>query len=385
MTACSDGPAGEVETLRVVQEAFVISLLADGELRAGESTPITPPEGSRDPRTIAWLAPNFSSVRAGEVIARFDASEAEKEAMETGIEIDKVDLQVMAKQRELERLLSELGHDLELVDIEKLMAERFTVEDSLAYSRFEIIDATRDKALLEYRAGHLEDKQDLYSDRQNAEIDVLDAVRETQASQNRLHREQIDRSEVRAPHDGFLVYEKTWWGQQIEVGSTVFPGNRIASIPNLDKMEAVLSVLETEAVGLQEGQDVDLRIDAYPDRPLTGTVRAISATAAPIDRDSPVKYFTVTVALDQSDPVWITPEAQVNAEIHINRVANAIAVPNQAVFQDESGDWVLVRDGQRLERRKVSLGLRGANRSQIVSGLEAGEEIALYPPSEASS
>ena len=86
------------------------------------------------------------------------------------------------------------------------------------------------------------------------------------------------------------------------------------------------------------------------------------------------------VALDKSDPEWITPDAQVRAEIHINRLDQAIAIPNQALFQDQSGDWVLVRSGRDLERRKVTLGLRGATRSQVTAGLEPGEEIALYPP-----
>jgi RND family efflux transporter MFP subunit len=267
-----------------------------------------------------------------------------------------------------------------LVDIEKLMAEQFTIEDSLAYSRHEIIDATRNKELLEYRSGHLDSKKDSYSDRQNAEVEVLGAVRATQESENQQLLQLIRQSEIRAPHDGFLVYEKTWWGLQIDVGSTVFPGNKIASIPNLDKMEAVLKVLETEAVGVDEGQSVKLKIDAYPDRPLNGIVSSISATAAPIDRDSPVKYFTVIVTLDKSDPDWITPDAQVRAEIHINRIDSAITIPNQALFQDQSGDWVLVRNGRDLERRNVTLGLRGANRSQITAGLEPGEQIALYPP-----
>lgn len=385
LSACGAGEADQVETLKVTNDQFVISLLAKGELRAAESTPVKPPPGSNDPRTISWLAPNFSTVREGEVIARFDISNAERGALETGIELTKVDLQVMAKERELERLLSELGHELELVDIEKLMAEQFTIEDSLAYSRHEIIDATRNKELLDYRSGHLDNKKDRYSERQSAEVEVLGAVRATQETQSRQHLQQIDQSEVRAPHDGFLVYEKTWWGLQIDVGSTVFPGNKIASIPNLDRMEAVLKVLETEAVGLGEGQAVDLKIDAYPDRPLTGVVSSISATAAPIDRDSPVKYFTVIVALDKSDPEWITPDAQVRAEIHINRLDQAIAIPNQALFQDQSGDWVLVRNGRSLERRKVSLGLRGATRSQVTAGLEPGEEIALYPPDGAGS
>jgi len=380
LSACGSGAADQVETLEVRNGEFVISLLAKGELRAAESTPIKPPAGSNDPRTISWLAPNFSTVREGEVIARFDVSNAERGATETGIELNKVDIQVMAKERELERLLSELGHELELVDIEKLIADQFTIEDSLAYSRHEIIDATRNKELLDYRSGHLDNKKGRYSERQSAEVEVLGAVRATQETQNQEHQQQINQSEIRAPHDGFLVYEKTWWGLQIDVGSTVFPGNKIASIPNLDKMEAVLKVLETEAVGLDEGQAVDLKIDAYPDRPLTGIVNSISATAAPIDRDSPVKYFTVIVALDISDPDWITPDAQIRAEIHINRLDDAITIPNQAVFQDQSGDWVLVRSGRDLERRKVTLGLRGATRSQVTAGLEPGEEIALYPP-----
>jgi multidrug efflux pump subunit AcrA (membrane-fusion protein) len=380
LSACGPGPAEQVETLRVSKEDFDISLLAKGELRAAESTPIKPPPGSTNPRTISWLAPNYSAVRKGQVIARFDVSNAEQEATKTGIELTKVDIQVMAKQRELERLLSELGHELELVDIEKLMAEKFVVEDTLAYSRLEIIDATRNKELLDYRSGHLENKKGDYSEKQNAEIEVLDAVRATQESKNLEHRQQIEQAEVLAPHDGFLVYEKTWWGQQVDIGSTVFPGNKIASIPNLDNMEAVLRVLETEAVGLAEGQKVDLKIDAFPDRPLNGKISSISATAAPINRESPVKYFTVTVALEKADPDWITPEAQVTAVIHINRVEDTIAIPNQALFQDAAGDWVLIRDGNSLERRKVTLGLRDANRSQVTSGLESGDEIALYPP-----
>jgi len=380
LAACGEGTADQVEILEVRTTEFVISLLAKGELRATRSTPITPPPGSNDPRTISWMAPNFSTVREGDVIARFDISDAERRATGTGIELTKVDIQMMAKERELERLLSELGHELELVDIEKLMAEQFSIEDSLAYSRHEIIDATRNKELLEYRSGHLDSKKDSYSDRQNAEVEVLGAVRATQESENQQHLKLIRQSEIRAPHDGFLVYEKTWWGLQIDVGSTVFPGNKIASILNLDKMEAVLKVLETEAVGVDEGQSVKLKIDAYPDRPLNGIVSSISATAAPIDRDSPVKYFTVLVTLDKSDPDWITPDAQVRAEIHINRIDSAITIPNQALFQDQSGDWVLVRNGRDLERRNVTLGLRGANRSQITAGLESGEQIALYPP-----
>jgi multidrug efflux pump subunit AcrA (membrane-fusion protein) len=369
----------------VVREDFVISLFSRGELRSATSTPIQPPPGGRNPRTIEWLAPNNGWVRQGEVVARFDISDAERKALTAGLEIDKVDLQVMAKERELERLMAELGNQLDLVEIEKLMADTFTIDNELAYSRHEIIDAMRDKALLEYKSGHFEGKKENYSELQSAEVAVLSAQRNTQESQYREHQGMLEQSEVRAPHDGFFVYEKTWWGQYVEVGTTVFPANKIASIPNLDKMEAVLYVLETEAVGLAAGQEATVVMDAFQGRPLGGTVSAISATAAPIERESPVKYFTVTVTLDQADPSWITPEAPVTAEIHISRVDDTIAVPNQAIFKDEQGDWVLLRDGGELIRQPVRLGVRGANRSQILTGLEEGDQIALFPPEQETS
>ncbi len=385
LAACGQNPADSVETFAVESGDFTISLRSKGELKAAESTPIMPPPGSRAPRTIQWLAPNFSWVKAGDVVARFDISTAEREAGAAGIEIDKVDLEVLGKQRELERLLAELGNDLELVDIEKLMAEEFDFSNELAYSRFEIIDAMRDQALLEYKSGHLEGKKGTYSERQGAEVAVLEAQRATQESKFQEQQMLLQNQEVTAPHDGFFVIEESWWGQRIDVGSTVFSGNKFASIPNLDAMEAELQVLETEAVGLAEGQRVDLIIDAYPDRPLSGKVSSISATAAPIERDNPVKYFTVKVALDQADPTWITPGAVVTATIQIDQVPDAIAIPNQALFREEGRDWVLVRDGSDLVQRDVTLGLRGPNRSEVTEGLRAGDEVALFPPQVADA
>lgn len=385
LAGCGPNPADLVETMEVGRVEFSISLISRGELRAAESTPVKPPPGSRNPRTIEWLAPNNSWVRSGEVVARFDISDAERGAQTAGLEIDKVDLQVLAKERELERLMSELGNQLDLVEIEKLMADTFTIDNELAYSRFEIIDAMRDKVLLDYKSGHYEGKKENYSELQNAEVAVLSAQRNTQESQFREHQSMLEQREVRAPHDGYFVYEKTWWGQSVDVGTTVFPANKIASIPNLDKMEAVLYVLETEAVGLADGQAATVVVDAFPGRSLSGAVSSISATAAPIERESPVKYFTVIVSLEQADPEWITPEAAVTAEIHISRIADTIAIPNQAIFQEADGDWVLVRDGGKLVRREIGLGVRGANRSQVLSGLEEGDRIALFPPEQAGS
>jgi HlyD family secretion protein len=378
--ACSPSQSDQVEMLTIEPGDFTISLITQGELRAAESTPIMPPQGSRNPRTIEWLAADNSWVKAGEVITRFDVSDAERQANVAGLEVDKVDLQVVGKQRELDRLLTELGNQMDLVDIEKIMADEFAIENELAYSRFEIIDAMRNKELLEYRSGHLENKKDNYSDRQGAEVAVLAAQRATQESKLQEQNSLLDNQLVRAPHDGYFVLEKNWFGLHSDVGSTVFPGSKFASIPNLGKMEAVLNVLETEAVGLATGQPATVVIDAFQDRKLAGKVSSISATASPIERDSPVKYFTVVVSLDEADPQWIKPGAIVTAEITVRKLDDTIAIPNQALFQKDDSNWVLLHKGSKLEHQTVQLGVRGANRSQVVDGLQAGDEIALFPP-----
>jgi len=382
VTACGKSPLDRVETVQVGSGVFEITLHAKGELKAAESTPINPPPGSRSPRTINWMVPDSSWVTQGELVARFDATSAQRGADNIGLELSKVDIQVLSKQRELERQLGELGNELELVDIEKIMADEFSIDNVLAYSRFEIIDAMRDKELLNYRSGHLEDKKETYRDREGAEEAVLNAARETHESIYREHKNQLDNSAIYAPHDGFFVYEKTWFGQKIDVGSTVFPGNKIASIPNLGDMQAILNVLETEAVGIVEGQVASVIIDAFPDKPLSGYVSNISATASPIERNNPVKYFKVTINLEQADPDWIKPESQVSAVIAVNRIPDTIYIPNQAIFSDSGGDWVLVKDGRDLVRKEIKLGLRGANRSQVVSGLDKKTRIALYPPEQ---
>ncbi len=381
-SACSSKDDPGVETLQIESTEFVISLISSGELRAAESTPIMPPPGSSNPRTIQWLADDNSWVKAGDVVARFDVSDAERQADSAGIEVDKVDLQVLGKHRELDRLLTELGNQMELVDIEKIMADDFAIENVLAYSRFEIIDAMRNKELLDYRSDHLEDKKGNYSDRQGAEVAVLEAQRATQESKLSEQHSLLENQLVRAPHDGYFVLEKNWYGQHSGVGSTVFSGSKFASIPDLQKMEAVLNVLETEAVGLATGQSASVIVDAFPEKLLEGKISSISATAAPVERDNPVKYFTVVVALEDADPEWIKAGAIVRAEIRINQVSDTIAIPNQALFQKDSSNWVLLQEGRKWVHRTVKLGLRGANRSQVLEGLEVGDEIALFPPED---
>jgi len=385
LCACSSD-SETAPTLEIEAAELSVALFAEGELQAVNATPIAA-TGSGSGRgrrgqsqTLAWIAPNHSVVRKDQVVAKFDSSGFQREASEAEFQLQKLTLGLTDKDRELGEALLDLGNQGELVDIEIQMADRFNIDNELLYSRLQMIDNMRDTEFLGAKSAHLDQLEDHYATKSDAERAVL--MSQQQTHQVRLRRSQsgLNAIEVLAPHDGVMVYEKNWSGQEPRVGQQVFPGAKLASLPDLSVMKAILHVPEAEANGLAKDLTVQVRLEAYSDRTLSGTVSNISHKAQPIERDSPIKFFTVEVLLDEADPNWLRPGQRVQAWIEVAKAAETISVPNQSLFQNERGSWVYRLNGAVFEKQSVEVGLRGPNRSQITSGLAIGDRIALIDP-----
>jgi len=76
----------------------------------------------------------------------------------------------------------------------------------------------------------------------------------------------------------------------------------------------------------------------------------------------------------------LKPNANINADIQASVVENAIAIPKEAIRRQGSETGVLLLEGDRVMWRKVSLGISNYTKSQVLSGLQAGDAVAL--PSE---
>jgi hypothetical protein len=55
-------------------------------------------------------------------------------------------------------------------------------------------------------------------------------------------------------------------------------------------------------------------------------------------------------------------------------------VPNLAIDSHGDGATVGVRESGKVVPRGVTLGVRGANRSQVLKGLKPGDEVVLSAP-----
>jgi HlyD family secretion protein len=143
----------------------------------------------------------------------------------------------------------------------------------------------------------------------------------------------------------------------------------------LTQLEIEGRVPESEIHLLLPGQKSEVVLDAFPNRPLTGTLRAIGSVGSAEKNES--RSFPVTILLDQSDPRF-RPGMIARATVLCGRVEDALFVPIEAVHSDDRGPFVfLVSALGKPSRRHVQLGTNTSQYVQIREGLKAGDVVRL--------
>ena len=373
------GGHGDVPTGLVERGAFARRIHAEGNLKAADATLLGPPPEMRRPLKIAWMAPEGTRVRAGEVVIRFDATDLEDELRQGRHDAAATDAKVAAQTVRNDGARHNLERDAEVAGLELDHAQSFQRKDPLIFSRREIIEAEIDQSLAQEKKDHAEQTSGVHDELARTELDLLAIERRKAELKISQAGDALKALEVRAPHDGIFVLNKVW-GRKPEIGQMVWGGNSVAEIPKPEVMEALVYVLEVDAGGLEVGLPATVTIEAHPDQVHAAKVRQVAALAQRRDPQVPVQYFTVTLALEHTDPATMKPGHRVAAELVLDERADALSVPRQAV-QDRDGKKVVwVRRGEGFEPVEVRLGPAALGRIVVEEGLSGGERIALRDP-----
>ncbi len=377
------GQQSDLPTLSAESRAVEFTVPARGELVASEALPVALPPGIRMGFNIAWMAPEFSEVKRGDVVARFDDTQIITTRQETALNVAKSDFKLaeLARTGALEQV--RIDQETDRVEGEKAISETYANVDERLMSRNEIIDALSDVDYLNVEAAFLEWQWDTFDRRNQAEADTI--LAEQQGEQAKLDKQDtaLGMMELRSPADGTFVYAETPWGAKLGKGKRVFPGMPVGLLPVKGKVRARLFVAESEAVGLAEGQAVRFRLDSAPEQSFTAAVTSVSAVASPLDKDNPQKFFTVEADIDDIDAELMRVGSQLRAEIVTGSLDSAIVVPSQAVYGDDAAAWVYVAASGAAEKRTVTLGRRGPDLVEVAEGLAPGERVVLISPDEA--
>jgi HlyD family secretion protein len=138
-----------------------------------------------------------------------------------------------------------------------------------------------------------------------------------------------------------------------------------------------LTVDEVDIARVRVGQPVEVLIDALGAPALGGNVRLIAPSA--VSGES-VRTYAVTVVITPGERP-LRPGMTASAQIVVDSREQAISVPRGALREENGRQLVdlVVREGGQVSivPQKVRSGLRAGDRVEIVSGLAAGQEIAL--------
>ncbi|MGK7345409.1 MAG: efflux RND transporter periplasmic adaptor subunit [Candidatus Nitrospinota bacterium M3_3B_026] len=202
----------------------------------------------------------------------------------------------------------------------------------------------------------------------------------------RQARAELEKTVIRAPFDGIVVYYETFRDnvkRKPRVGDTVWRNQPIMYLPDITSFVVKTRIREIDLHKIEKGQKADVRVDAYPGAELSGEVAAIGALAEKETHGmagmATEKTFQVTVAVKGRD-IRLRPGMTARVSVLSDVVENALVAPVSSVFSDARGKFAYRKTGAGFEKAYVKIGRRNEDFAEILSGLAEGQAVSLAEP-----
>ena len=374
------GGRPDVPTLVVTAAPFERLVAAEGNLEAAEATPVTAPMEAQGQLKVAWLVPDGTPVKAGDVIVRFDPSEMERSLRDGQSDKTATESRITGMRADTGGAIRNLERDAALAREELRGADRYKVDDPDVFSRQEIIRSEIDRTLATQRIDTADKVRSIRQDVAKVDLDLLDIERRKAGIAIDRASKGLDALEIKAPHDGILVYKRDWRGDITRVGDTVWPGEPVGEIPELKTMQARVYVLEADAGGLAKGLSATVVVEAHPALSYKAKIKKVDTLAKRRTGWIPVQYFGAPLELDATDAAVMKPGRRVRAVLALDARPGAFSVPRNAIFEKNGKKIVYKLDGASFAPVEVTLGPAAVGRVVVEKGLAQGDEIALRDP-----
>ncbi|HEY0786506.1 MAG TPA: efflux RND transporter periplasmic adaptor subunit [Acidobacteriaceae bacterium] len=210
---------------------------------------------------------------------------------------------------------------------------------------------------------------------QDAEDDALADLR---AAEQQLHILGVDKNhpgetvKVLAPASGFIIQQNVTQASTAGVGLSGSPNAFV--IADLSHVWILCDVYENDLATVHVGQSADIRLNAYPDRLLTGTIGDVGALLDPTLR-------TGKVRIQVANPQYIMRVGMfATATFHGKKPETHAEVPSTAILHLHDRDWVYVPAhgaGNAQYQRIAVVGgeMLPGGMQEVSSGLAAGQQV----------
>ena len=194
----------------------------------------------------------------------------------------------------------------------------------------------------------------------------------------------LSKTSVYSPLDGMVTSLDIKVGETAISSTTNVPGSSLMTIANPDSIQTEINVDEADIANVAVGQEAEIVAIAYPDLPMKGRVESI-AISAKQPSGSQSLSFEVKIIFTDTNGVVLRPGMSCRAEIFTNTNEEVLAVPIQAIQIEEDIELnetmftVFVNDAGIARKKDVEVGISDDQYQEIISGLNAGEQVIIGP------
>ena len=157
----------------------------------------------------------------------------------------------------------------------------------------------------------------------------------------------------------------------VSVGEFVKTQTPVMGVVRVNPLKVTAEIPEMMAPWIQVGQPVELRVDAFPNRTITGKVSRISPVVNTSTRAFPFE------ALVPNDDAGLKPGTFARVHVESSKASEVMTIPYAAIQYRYGVSRAFVIDGDHVVARELKVGERLGDRIEVAEGLKAGERLDL--------
>ncbi|MBW2079089.1 MAG: efflux RND transporter periplasmic adaptor subunit [Deltaproteobacteria bacterium] len=193
---------------------------------------------------------------------------------------------------------------------------------------------------------------------------LLAQIRQAEAAL-RLAQIHLKNTTIRAPISGII--SKRFLDQGAFVSTTA----PIVRIVAMDRVKALVQVVESDLAQIRVGAKADIHVDAYQEQVFRGEVSRISPTVDPESRMADVE-----IEVENMDH-RLKPGMFARVNLVVQRRDGVLLLVKDSLIRERGHTRVFVHENGRALLREISLGLEGEKYVEVLRGLREGEEVIV--------
>ncbi len=365
MTGCQKKEVVEKKEVRVpvtvmkpVSGTVVKNYKTTGTILAGDESLLSFPGGGR---LMEMFVDVGDVVEAGQLLAKVDAVQYQKavtaaqaayDASIDGVKALEAALDVTKNQ------LADANNRFDKVEADYLRFEALYEDEVITKKEFEDIETAYKSAKLGVQSA--EDGLRV----SELQVEVARGQSDAAAAQKAQASKSLSDAVLKAPYAGIITE------RMMQIGELAGPGITVCKLTGAGLRKAYVEIPEAYHGAVETGDEVEIRLDYYPDEVIIATIASITPNVS-------VESRTFDAEVHIPSEYDALPGSFCKVDLELDRAEDVMTVPLSAVLSFKDGRGVFLNVGGVATRTIFTIGIIEGETVQVLDGLSWDDEVVI--------